>query len=378
MGDVEEWAQQSNDFPMPISTELSNICLLVASVATNKQVVSFAMPAEVKEDTSSPQPGSGEKEPVGPGIGLDQQLLIEAAEEGPEVALNFDPIADDFSGTVAACQSAYKSYCQNHLVQKHAGVSCFGPQARPAASAYSMCTTDEQCHVYGETKYKMTCQKNKCTPSFKNLRELKFMAVAGEGNEGTCKTHSQGKEYTEIGDFNKKNRGQKDGKKDVNTIQTFHSCGPNYIKDDPTTSCKPSTPETAMQLRVQSNDNECVTIDNSDNAVMWQCTNEDNSMPPLASNPVGRIDPNLLLTLLRPMPEQGCFTSSRGRLGASRLEATRGSASRCGKQTGTCTPSVEKRSGKSAVYSPPPGSEAQRTPPPAFHSRSLPCPRPRQ
>jgi hypothetical protein len=222
---------------MPISNELANICILVASVATNKQVVAFkttaeqeALPKEEQDpadlEKESQQPadleagsGSGSQEKAedeGPELTPEQLEMVGHAEKlGLDVVLDFDAKTDDPSGTAAACMEAFKTYCSNHL---KLGDSCLGPHMRPSPAAFSKCLKDDDCHVFSKSDtgsnagYKMSChpEEKVCKPSYTNLRELKFMASGpNNGAPQTCEEISQGsaKKYFEVGDFNKKNRG---------------------------------------------------------------------------------------------------------------------------------------------------------------------------
>ena len=271
MGDIEEWAQASGDFPMPISNELANLCLLVASVATDTQVVAFD---DSGEDEDAPDEEEGAKEEAaaslerGSGSGAaeeddvgdddesnqmsdEQEKRIEdngGSKLGLEVVLKFDPEHDDPSGTVAACQAAFKTYCSNHL---KLGDACAGPQSRPSPAAFSKCVKDEDCHVYsksstgGAASYTMKCNdQNVCAPSYDNMREIKFMASGpSNGAPQTCEALSQGssKKYVEIGDFNKKNRGHPTTM-ERNRLQ----------KVVPSKGQKPNSASSAMEFRVKS------------------------------------------------------------------------------------------------------------------------------
>jgi len=219
MGDVEEWAQQSFDFPMPLSSELSNICLLVASVASGKQVAGFGFVATGNASKLTNGVPRSDKLSAGlmapspdpePSISSEQQKAI--GDDGtPEVVINFHATGDDPSGTVAACQEAFKTYCVNHL---QLGAACSGPRARAVPAAYSKCTKDSDCKAYatGAKGFTLTCNDdNHCVPSYNNLREIRFMASGDTGAAPqTCETLVQGAgaKYTEIGDFQKKNFGQ--------------------------------------------------------------------------------------------------------------------------------------------------------------------------
>ena len=227
MGDIVEWAQQSGDFPMPISTKLSDICLLVASVVSGKQVASFVDTANgVYANPSGTSNMSTAQKKV---------LAEKGKDWGLKTVLGFDPVADDPSGTVTACLKAARpdNYCVNHL--RLGG--CAGPQTRPTPSAYpsrrlepktdrpvhsrllahcrhsfSACAKDEDCSVYGtKVSYKMSCNdKNKCVPQYTNVGTIKFLASGPDGSPPqTCEALSQGGpiKYTEIGDLNFKNLG---------------------------------------------------------------------------------------------------------------------------------------------------------------------------
>jgi hypothetical protein len=291
MGDIEEWAQQSNDFPMPISNELANICLLVASVASGKQVIAFATSEaealsivqsekEEKPQTKAEKKAEAEAkaaEAVAPaaekpapskalerssaaprrkllsGEMTDAQEKMVAADSklGVSTILSFDPLIDDPSGTVHACQEAFKSYCADHL---KLGASCSGPVAKPTPAVYSACVKDDDCFVFsksstgGKMGYKMKCHSEKkiCTPSYENLKEIKFMASGpNSGAPQTCETLSQGsaKKYFEIGDFNKKDRGDR---------------SKNYKqKVVPVKPKKANSKANAMLLKIKSDSSKC-------------------------------------------------------------------------------------------------------------------------
>ena len=135
-------------------------------------------------------------------------IMLAYTATGVSTILSFDPLIDDPSGTVRACQAAFKSYCADHL---KLGASCGGPLAKPSPAVYSACVKDDDCFVFsksstgGKMGYKMKCHSEKkiCTPSYENLREIKFMASGpNSGAPQTCETLSQGsaKKYFEIGD----------------------------------------------------------------------------------------------------------------------------------------------------------------------------------
>jgi hypothetical protein len=304
MGDIEEWAQQSNDFPMPISNELANICLLVASVASGKQVIAFATSEaealsivqsekEEKPQTKAEKKAEAEAkaaeavapaaEKPAPSKALErssaaprrkllsgemtdaqQKMVATVSKLGVSTILSFDPLIDDPSGTVAACQAAFKSYCSDHL---KLGDSCDGPIAKPTPAVYSACTKDDDCFVFsksstgGKMGYKMKChsEKNICTPSYENLKEVKFMASGPTGGAPqTCETLSQGsgKKYFEIGDFNKKDRGDrtKNFKQEVVPVKPE----------------KPNSKANAMHLKVKSY-NKCADLANGKNFITHDC-----------------------------------------------------------------------------------------------------------
>ena len=234
----------------PLSSELSNICLLVASVASGKQVAGFGFVATGNASKLTNGVPRSDKLSAGlmapspdpePSISSEQQKAI--GDDGtPEVVINFHATGDDPSGTVAACQEAFKTYCVNHL---QLGAACSGPRARavpaayptqkfkprtsesrqllhllltpsglPRPGSYSKCTKDSDCKAYatGAKGFTLTCNDdNHCVPSYNNLREIRFMASGDTGAAPqTCETLVQGAgaKYTEIGDFQKKNFGQ--------------------------------------------------------------------------------------------------------------------------------------------------------------------------
>ena len=67
---------------------------------------------------------------------------------GVSTILSFDPLIDDPSGTVRACQAAFKSYCADHL---KLGGSCGGPLAKPSPAVYSACVKDDDCFVFSKS-----------------------------------------------------------------------------------------------------------------------------------------------------------------------------------------------------------------------------------
>ena len=217
MSNVEEWAQQSFESPMPISVKLQHICTLVASVVTGKQVASIKQPSFLERgdvpDTGGQAPDgtAGTDAPVAEETAVEEktsvrQALEEELADELEVVFNYNPDDEDDAlgtGIVRECLNALSSYCTSHL---KLGNKCNGPQERPIPKAYSACQTDSDCAVVdsSSSQYTLVCVENNCTPKYDvDVSELKFLAAGPGSDIQTCEDMPG---YVEKGCFMEKNR----------------------------------------------------------------------------------------------------------------------------------------------------------------------------